>query len=981
MNDRTALRLLDELAAEAIPDSLDLTPKIIASLTPGPSPTGRGEGGEGQRRNFMQTLHAKPAWMILFVLLALALLSGVVYAVSRSLGYIPGVGIVEQGAPIRVLAEPVTLTREGITVTVTSATLAPDKTVITYTIENVPWQALSHQEDVPGCYAEGQIRLPNGSLLVPQSGGGGMSAEGKWETRMVYSAIPPQFNEAEFLLDCIRETLPGKAPENWRLTLRFVPAPPNLTMVPVVEIPTPTPAPQTAEPPAAGEIMPFVIHHSMQIGEKTILLGSLTQPGDGTWIEQRAPLRVLDANGQEVFTTWPTVENLPPFDWGVEFQSAQAYPLTLTWQGARISTLPGSAEITFDAGENPQPGQEWPLNQPLSLAGRTVTLVSISADSRNGYQFHFRAGPDVTGLQVELPGYQPVGGGGGGAEGEFSVALAFETLPKGKLRVVFSQLTVAGPLETWTLQWQPENAPQPQSLYGIRLVLDKFIPLEDGYYLIGHTESDDGRIIKAVPADWLTATDASGRRLALEMVTFSEMMQLTTEISDTLWAYKLYGKAFEGDVTLRLGKVNVQLAQPVPLTLDLRPMGFSFETARVGTPFKTGLIPLDFPGLSAQLYKATVFQQGDLRGFELAFQADPRLDGIVFEMEHGGSAMSNSYRDPQSGDLLVQAATDPAPPMPFRLTATELRLKGDWNVSWTPPAPPAGATPFYAPQACLRLDSVKQAFANPPTPPPLKGRLLLMRGALYPQPSLFLRDLASGNETPLVFGQGSLSPDGAKLAYSDQQNRLLLRDLATGTETALTDGAQPDFAPLWSPDGTRLAFLRRTANGSNVFVLNLAKGAPRPLTDQTHEITLSGWADNQTLLIQDAASIELLNVADGARRPLLQTRYNPYGTPSAAISPDGTTLAYLEQVPGAMTPGLYLKPLPDGEPRLLAQLEHWAVFNPLFSLDSRWLLFSIMNTDLPDTPVTPALVSLADWPGSCPLYPLPFTGQAREWQP
>jgi len=40
------------------------------------------------------------------------LLSGVVYALGRSLGYIPGIGIVEQSVPIRVLAEPVTVEQQ-----------------------------------------------------------------------------------------------------------------------------------------------------------------------------------------------------------------------------------------------------------------------------------------------------------------------------------------------------------------------------------------------------------------------------------------------------------------------------------------------------------------------------------------------------------------------------------------------------------------------------------------------------------------------------------------------------------------------------------------------------------------------------------------------------------------------------------------------------------------------------------------------------
>ena len=77
----------------------------------------------------MQTLRAKPALMILLVLLALGLLTGVAYAVGRSLGYIPGVGIIDQSVPLRLLAEPVTITRYGVTITVTDAVLSADKTV------------------------------------------------------------------------------------------------------------------------------------------------------------------------------------------------------------------------------------------------------------------------------------------------------------------------------------------------------------------------------------------------------------------------------------------------------------------------------------------------------------------------------------------------------------------------------------------------------------------------------------------------------------------------------------------------------------------------------------------------------------------------------------------------------------------------------------------------------------------------------------
>ena len=76
-----AARLLHNLNFDA-----EMTPKGIFALRP-----------FSQRRSFMQTLRAKPVLMILFVLLALALLSGAAYAIGRSLGYIPGVGMVEIG--------------------------------------------------------------------------------------------------------------------------------------------------------------------------------------------------------------------------------------------------------------------------------------------------------------------------------------------------------------------------------------------------------------------------------------------------------------------------------------------------------------------------------------------------------------------------------------------------------------------------------------------------------------------------------------------------------------------------------------------------------------------------------------------------------------------------------------------------------------------------------------------------------------------
>ena len=434
---RTYRDVLDAAARPYVPDELDLFPRIAARL---------------ERRSFMQTLRARPALAILIVLVALSLLTGIAYAVGRSLGYIPGVGIIEQGAPIRVLAEPVSVERDGIKLTVTDAVLTADKTVIVYTLENVPWSALSHHEDVLGCHEMPFLHLPNGDLLFFGEGGGSLQ-----QMRLVYSSIPADINRANFMLPCIMETLPGLAPENWELSLHFVPAPPDMIVVPMIEI-APT---IEVKGPNAKEI-PFSLNNALQIGDQYILTGTIQQPASDGRIEL-IDVQVTDANGIQIPTQIPNLPDLPYFDWGTQFKVGIVnFPLELTFRWTTIAPLPDShVEFEFDAGENPQSGQEWKLNQPIQIGGRTITLETVRVDSRGGYKFTFSSGPDVTGLSLQIPEYTAVGGGGGGAYGfgQFSVSQVYTDLPTGKLKIVLSDLLVASSPQTWTMQWAPENPP------------------------------------------------------------------------------------------------------------------------------------------------------------------------------------------------------------------------------------------------------------------------------------------------------------------------------------------------------------------------------------------------------------------------------------------------------------------------------------------------------------------------------------------
>jgi hypothetical protein len=426
------------------------------------SSTGRPSTPQGKRR-----LRLRPAWLVMgavvFALITITLILGparVYAAVRQLLGYIPGVGIVDETVPIRVLSEPVSVTRDGITVTVTSAFLTGDGTRVEYRIFGVPRAAYPDREDVVGCVRPEYLRLPDGTRLERTGSMGEMPP------------VPATVNNAVFVLPCIANTLSGAAPENWELNLAFVPAPPELTVFPVVDLsPSPEPTTDAAGTPTIPQGASVSFDRVIETNNGYILVGRfLPSVPPGQWV-QVTDVRILDANGRDVAYASPSDVQPPQvedtsggFGFVFEFNGAGlVYPLSVEFSGVTIHGAgpEAQAEVEFDAGPNPQPGQEWVLNQDLELAGHHLTLVSITADSRPGYSFHFETGPDVYGASVTIPGTTPVGGGGGGSggltNGTFNVDIGYTELPAGRLRVAITDLTVIGDAHTWEGLWSPAS--------------------------------------------------------------------------------------------------------------------------------------------------------------------------------------------------------------------------------------------------------------------------------------------------------------------------------------------------------------------------------------------------------------------------------------------------------------------------------------------------------------------------------------------
>ena len=149
MNDKRMKDALENIARRGVPENTNLWPRLSAQF---------------ERKSPMNILRARPFVAMLIALLILLALSGVAYALGRSLGYFPGLGLVEQNAPFHALPEPVSQTRDGVTITIKQATLNADQMSVTLFVENIPAEKRSFWilPDSKWCMSNPELHLTDG---------------------------------------------------------------------------------------------------------------------------------------------------------------------------------------------------------------------------------------------------------------------------------------------------------------------------------------------------------------------------------------------------------------------------------------------------------------------------------------------------------------------------------------------------------------------------------------------------------------------------------------------------------------------------------------------------------------------------------------------------------------------------------------------------------------------------------------------------
>jgi hypothetical protein len=433
------------------------------------------------------------AWSLslaaLVILVGCVLIVGpanVVAALREALGYIPGFGVVHTTG-LRVLAEPVVVSREGVTVSVKSVVADSTQTIVRYGITGLVLLTIEpgNPPSPDACFAEPSLKLPGGEQLAP-IGGGGMVAENSYDGSNQFPPLPDDVEEATLVFSCLPMTLPGTAPENWEIPFRLVRNPAAPTVFPVQ--PIDTPHSEKATPATGASLNPFqqqislAVDSVVEVDDGFILMGTIQTRSDTYTIDPFFPpgaIVITDSTGAEIPLEEASVGNegfaqmenpTAPAKWAYKIQGKHFNgPLTLSLKWVAVSPVD---PITFavDVGAHPQNGQTWTLNRPLDLLGAAAIVQSVKYVVREdmgphgmqGLEFSVRLPDNIEGLQLNYWDPYPHGEGftslnDGFKYGKDTVQIGFlTTIPvSGSIVVEANVIFVDGP---WTAIWNPPAA-------------------------------------------------------------------------------------------------------------------------------------------------------------------------------------------------------------------------------------------------------------------------------------------------------------------------------------------------------------------------------------------------------------------------------------------------------------------------------------------------------------------------------------------
>lgn len=143
------------------------------------------------------------------------------------------------------------------------------------------------------------------------------------------------------------------------------------------------------------------------------------------------------------------------------------------------------------------------------------------------------------------------------------------------------------------------------------------------------------------------------------------------------------------------------------------------------------------------------------------------------------------------------------------------------------------------------------------------------------------------------------SPDGSRLAYVSFESgtsAIFIHDIKTGTRDEIASFEGVNSAPAWAPDGSKIAMTLSKEGNPDIYVFALGNKSLRRLTRHWAIDTEPAWMpDSRSLVFTSSRSgkpqLYELALEQGARpqRLTFEGNYNA----SASVSPDGKVIAFV----------------------------------------------------------------------------------------